>query len=271
MGKKVLIIGGNSSICDEVIINLEKVGFQIDLMTYRNEENKKNIKDFSRYNWKHLDLRDKKSTEDFILELKENYYDVIWCVPTYQAGGRDPMDTPRDFLEDLYGNFIVNYIDLIRNLAFKALKDEGRMIYQSSESANVPTDMQDYSAAKATIQAYVRSLAKKIKNKAIFTIATTGIYDSRAYHDHGGAEYYKLDPGRWVQKKEISELIRFSDLQDNGKVFTLGFCPMKTDIVSRHAGIIYPYNFFAWSEGTWYGRTDLNFGAKDVLSNHEKP
>ena len=266
--KKVLIIGGSSSICDEAVEHLEHNGYSIDLMTYRSEKNKKNIKNFSQYNWKHLDLLDQKSTELLIEELKDDYYDLIWCVPTYPSGQRDPIATTRDYLEELYGSFLVNYIDLIRNLAFKKLKNEGKMVYQSSEAANVPTDMQDYVSAKSAIQSYVISLSKKLKNKTIFVIATTGIYESLSYYQHG-ADYYKEDPKRWVTKKEIAEILVRSKQKDTGKIFTLGFCPTKTEVISRYAGIIYPYNYTEWSQNDWYDIPNMQEqSVVDVLGNH---
>ena len=254
--KKVLIIGGSSSICDKIVTYLEDHECVIDLMTYRWEPKKNNIKNFEKYSWTHLDLLDKESTENFILNLSDNNYDIILCTPTYESGQRDPLKTTREYWENVFGKFIINYMDLIRNLIFKKLKDDGKFIFISSEAANVPTDMHDYSTAKATIQAYVRSLSKKAENKIVFVIATTGIVESAAYYEHGGADYYKHDMQRWVHKEQIAKIIIDATDKDNGSIFTLGFVPSKTEIINDYAGIIRPYNHTQWSHDFWLNLID---------------
>lgn len=250
--KKVLIIGGNSSICDGIITYLEQNKCVIDLLTYRSDMHKKNIKDHEKYNWKYLDLTNQANTENFILELPDNYYDIIVCVPTYESGGRNPLETPREYLEIVFGKFIVNYMDLIRNLIFKKLKEDGQFTFISSESANAPTDMHDYAAAKSTIQSYVRSLSKKADKKTIFVIATTGIYESLPYYQHG-RDYYSFDLDRWVYKEQIAKIIVDATRKDNGNIFTLGFVPSKTEVITNYSGIIYPYNHTQGSYNTWHG------------------
>jgi|GEM_PF-2702232 len=262
--KKVLIIGGSSSICDGIVDYLEKNDHEIDLMTYRNEQNKKNIKNFEKYKWVHLDLLSQESTEKIIFELPDFYYDKIICVPTYPSGQREPLKTTRLFWEELFGKFIINYMDLIRNLIFKKLKNDGHFVFMSSEAANSITDMHDYSAAKATIQSYVRSLSKKSKNKTIFVIATTGIYKSLSYYNHG-EDYYKHDPDRWVMKEDIAKIIVEADKMDNGNIFTLGFCPLKTEIIDRYSGILYPYNYTEGSYNYWHKIVNPHDRPEDVI------
>lgn len=251
--KKVLIIGGSSSICDEIVTYLEKNDYVIDLLTYRNEENKKYIKNYEMYQWRHLDLTVEEYTQNAIIQIPNNYYDTIICTPTHESGGRDPLATSREYLENVFGKFIINYMDLVRNLIFKKLKDDGHFIFISSEAANTPTDMHDYSAAKAAMQAYVRSLSKKAENKTVFIIATTGIYESLAYYQHGGADYYKFDPDRWVYKEQIAKIIVNATKKDNGNIFTLGFIPSKTENINNYSGIIYPYTDKKGSYEVWHG------------------
>jgi short-subunit dehydrogenase len=261
--KKVLIIGGSSSICDEIVLYLEKNDCFIDLLTYRYEENKKNIKNNEKYQWMHIDLTHNGSTLSAIKNIKEDYYDIIVCVPTHASGGRDPMATSREYLEELYGKFIINYIDLIRNLIFKKLKKDGKFVFISSEAANAVTDVHDYAAAKATIQAYVRSLAKKAEEKTIIVIATTGIHGSLAYHQHGGDDYYKFDMDRWVQKEQIAKIIVDSTRKDNGNIYTLGFIPSKTKIINIYSGIVYPYQDRELADEIWHNPIKIDHGRPD--------
>lgn len=250
--KKVLIIGGSSSICDEIVTYLEKNDYEIDLLTYRNEENKKYIKNYEMYQWRHLDLTVEEYTQNAIVQIPNNYYDTIICTPTYESGGRDPMATSREYLEEVFGKFIVNYMDLVRNLIFKKLKKDGHFVFISSEAANIPTDMHDYATAKAAMQTYVRSLSKKAGEKTIFVIATTGIYGSLPYYQHG-EDYYSFDPKRWVYKEQIAKIIVEATRKDNGNIFTLGFIPAKTEILTDYSGIIYPHNHTQGSHDFWHG------------------
>ena len=223
--KKVLIIGGSSSICDKIITYLEENEYEIDLMTH-SDHSKANEK----YKWQHLDLMGQESTENLINILSKNYYDKIICVPTYNSGTKNPFETSRKYLINVYGNFIVNYMILIRNL-LSNLKDDGQLIYISSAAANRPVHMVDYSAAKACMQAYVTSLSTQVKEgQAIFSIAPSMIYESNPYYQQG---YYKNDIYRLVKKEEIAKVIVEADSSYNGKVVCIGFVPSSPKIILR--------------------------------------
>jgi len=254
--KKVLIIGGSSSICDEIISYLEEHGYEIDMLTYRDDR-----KIYGNYNWQHLDLTNKDSVENFINILPDQYYDKVICVPTYNSGGRNPFITSREYLSDLFGNFTINYMILIRSL-FKKITKNGHIVYISTASANMPTDMVDYSAAKGALQNYVRSLSKKVTGEqVIFSIAPTMIYESAPYYQHLGIvpkghkektlggyplpatqikkeimdpknENYN-DTSKLVRKKEIAKIIVDAGVKENGKIICLGFKPALNDFEIR--------------------------------------
>ena len=217
--KKVLIIGGSSSICDDIIAYLEKNNFEIDILTYR-DQNKINNK----YRWEYLDLTDQDSVNNLINILPNDYYDKVICVPTYNSGSSNPFETTREYLNEVYGKFIINYMILIRNL-FKKITDNGHIIYISSQSAIIPVDMVDYSAAKGAMQTYVRSLSRKVKeNQVIFTIAPTMIYESMPFYLHD-PEHYGDDIDKLVRKEDIAKVIVNANKNYNGKIICLGFLP----------------------------------------------
>lgn len=255
--KKTLVIGGNSTIIDDVVEKLEKNDYEITLMTYRAEQNLKKFRNYEKYTWKYLNLLEENSVVDFISRIPDNYYDLVIFTPTHESGQRDPLATTREYYEDLFGKFLINSMDLIRNLIFKKMKNDATFVFTSSEAANVPTDMHDYATGKAALQAYVRSLSKKASDKTVFIIATTMIFESSSY-EHHGPDYYKNDQGRLVYKDQIADIILKSDKDDNGKIFTLGFIPTKIEAFNDHAGVIYPYSNLTHSKGNWYNNRQNN-------------
>jgi NAD(P)-dependent dehydrogenase (short-subunit alcohol dehydrogenase family) len=157
-------------------------------------------------------------------------------VPTYNSGTRDPFSTTREYLFDLYANFTINYMILVRSL-FKKITSKGHIIYISTASANVATDMVDYSAAKGAMQNYIRSLSKKVKeDQVIFSIAPSMIFESMPYYQHINGTKDENNPNyndisKLVKKEDIAKLIVDADKSYNGKIFCLGFTPAKLDIV----------------------------------------
>lgn len=215
--KKVLIIGGDSSLCEGIISIMENEGYDIDMLTYF--DNKKINK---KYNWHHLDLMNEESVDSFINIPKDNYYDKIICAPTYNSGTNNPFITNRKYLSDVYGKFVINYMIIIRSLLKKITKD-GHIIFISTISANVPTDMVDYSATKSAIQAYVSSISKKTKGgQAVYSIAPGMIYDTPSFYERD--EEHSIEPAeRLIKKEEIAKIILNADESYNGNVVIMDY------------------------------------------------
>ena len=211
--------------CDNIIVALENNGFIIDILTYNDPAKVDN-----KYRWEHVNLLDEESVENFIKILPDNYYEKIICVPTYNSGTNNPFITTREYLNNVYGSFIINYMILIRNLLSK-LSDDGQLIYISSISANTSTDMVDYSAAKACMQAYVSAISGRAKqNQAIFSIAPAMIYDTVAFYHRD--EEHSLEPiSRLIKKEEIANVILNADKNYNANVVIMNY-----DGISRIKG-----------------------------------
>ena len=218
MSKKVLIIGGDATMCDGIITELEKNEYEIDLLTYCDPTKINN-----NYKWKFLDLLDQDNTDSFINYLKDDYYDKIICNPTYWSGTYNPFVTTIKYLNQVYGKFVINYMVLIRNLLKKITKD-GHIIYISSISANIPVDMVDYSAAKAAMQAYVSSISKKAKDgQVIYSIAPAMIYETIAFYNRD-KDNYSEPIDKIIKKEQIAKVILNANLSYNGNVVIMVDC-----------------------------------------------
>ena len=215
--KKVLIIGGDASLCDGLISSLENSGYIIDILSYRDS---RKIDD--KYNWKFLDLMEKESIQPFINELNDNYYDKIICVSSYNSGSSNTLSTPRAYLYEVFGKFTINYMMLMRNLLSK-INENGHIIYISTISCNTPTEMGDYAAAKAAMQAYAISLSTKVKkNQAIFAIAPAMIYKTVAFDNI--KEDHLIEPvRRLIKKEEIAKIIIDCDDSYNGNTIIMNY------------------------------------------------
>lgn len=215
--KKVLIIGGDATLCDKIISALELNNYQVDLLSYFYPDKINNL-----YNWKFLDLTSQENTESFINDLPNNYYDKIICASTYNSGSGDTLSTKREYLNEVFGKFIINYMILIRNLLQK-ITQNGQIVYISTISCNTPTEMGDYAAAKAALQAYVMSLSTKTKkNQAIFSIAPAMIYETVAFDYRD--EDHSIEPiRRLIKKEEIAKIIIDSDKSYNGNTIIMNY------------------------------------------------
>lgn len=213
--KKVLIIGGASSICDGIIPYLENNGYQIDTLTHRFGEKKDDG-----YNWLYLDLMSSDSVQIALEILPDNYYDLILCTPTYNSGDRDTFNTPRIYLVDLFGTFIVNYLVLLRGLC-KKMSDKGHLVFITSQVANRPSDMADYAAGKGALQTYVMSLSTKMGEEQVaYSISPAVIRDSTA-HKYSHPDEFKNVVDQLVGQDEIARVIVEANKEYNGKIVEL--------------------------------------------------
>jgi NAD(P)-dependent dehydrogenase (short-subunit alcohol dehydrogenase family) len=207
--KKVLIIGGTSSLSPAIISELELSGHTIDLMTFRQERKK-----YGEYNWVHLKLEDNDSVKRFVQSLPDEHYSKI----IFTIGNTVGVEPGKEILENdlklFYESFVFRTIYII-NKCIKSLKEDGHFVFISSVAANHPMGDPDYSAVKAAVQAFVRSLSTKLKpNQVAFSIAPGQIHDTEAYY----LSDYKWDIDKIWTKEKIAKAISKADVGTNGKV-----------------------------------------------------
>jgi NAD(P)-dependent dehydrogenase (short-subunit alcohol dehydrogenase family) len=213
--KKVLVIGGNSNIGEEIIKQLEKNGYEISLRTYRNESKKKNG-----YSWSYLDIYDKQSVLRFVAELKQNEYEkIIFTIGN--STGKQGYELTLEDLDQFYSATIINYIYILQSVV-KSLTDTGQIVFLSSVAANEAIHDIHYSAAKAAVQACAKSLSLYMKpEQSIFSIAPGLVYDTPAMYMNP-FDVYKDHIQELAKKEQIAGLILNSDRTYNGKVINIG-------------------------------------------------
>ena len=211
--KKVLVIGGTSSITPNIVNKLELNGYTIDLMTFRQPN-----KEYGNYKWQYLNLEDISSVDNLLKIMPENYYSKILFV-SGNSLGRFNGNVPYDELEKFYNAFLLRYNFLIKQ-SCKSLSEDGQIIYISSIAANVPILDADYSAAKAGVQAFVRSLSCSLKpNQSAFSISPGLIYGSRVFEEMG----YSGDVSKLATIDQIASIIVDADKSYNGRVIVIGY------------------------------------------------
>ncbi len=213
MNKNVLIIGGTSSIAPKMIEDLEDKGYSIQLITYRQKD-----KIYGDYNWLYLNLEDMNSVEETIKAASQNTYEKIIFVSGNSLGNYG-RDVPYDALQVFYDAFILRYNFLIKECS-KYLSDTGQIVYISSMAANVAIEDANYSAAKAGVQAFVKSLSCHLKpNQSAFSISPGLIYGSRVFYEQN----YAGDHTKLASIDQIANIIANADRSYNGSVMEIGY------------------------------------------------
>lgn len=213
MDKNVLIIGGTSSIAPKIIEDLENKGYLINLITYRQKD-----KTYGEYNWMYLNLEDMNSLEQVISVASQTKYEKIIFVSGNSLGNYG-REVPYDALQVFYDAFILRYNFLIKECS-KYLSDTGQIVYISSMAANVAIEDANYSAAKAGVQAFVKSLSCHLKpTQSAFSISPGLIYGSRVFYEQN----YAGDVSRLASIDQIADIIANADKTYNGRVIEIGY------------------------------------------------
>ena len=189
--KKVLIIGGTAKLAKPIISKLESNGYEISAMTFRQSN-----KIYGNYTWIKLDFYDKNSIINFLDVLKSNFYSKIIFLPGNSLG-KIYKNISENEMISFYNAFLINYISLIIDLSNR-LDYDGQIIFISSIAANIPIQDAHYSAVKAGVEAFIRSLSIQLKSgQSAFSISPATITDK--------------------MREDISNLIAESNFSYNGK------------------------------------------------------
>jgi NADP-dependent 3-hydroxy acid dehydrogenase YdfG len=193
--KKVLIIGGTSSLAKPIISKLENNGYEIVAMTFRQID-----KIYNNYTWIKLDLYDKNSIDMFFDFLPKQFYSKIIFL-SGNSLGKSYKNVNEDEMLSFYDAFLINYISLIIDLT-KILEYDGQVIFVSSIAAKIPIQDAHYSAVKAGVEAFVRSASSQLlDNQSMFSISPATITDS--------------------MREDIANLVLNADSSYNGKTIDI--------------------------------------------------
>jgi NAD(P)-dependent dehydrogenase (short-subunit alcohol dehydrogenase family) len=213
MNKNVLIVGGTSSLAPKIIEDLENKGYTIDLITYRQKN-----KVYGEYNWVYLDLENIDSVNELIKSVKQKIYEKLIFLSGNSLGNYG-REVPYEALQVFYNAFLLRYNFLIKECS-KYLSDTGQIVSISSMAANVAIEDANYSAAKAGVQAFVKSLSCQLgPNQSAFSISPGLISGTKAFYDQN----YTGDVSVLASIDKISEIISNADKSYNGCVIEIGY------------------------------------------------
>jgi NADP-dependent 3-hydroxy acid dehydrogenase YdfG len=175
--KKILIIGGTSSLNNEIVKKAKEVFTEITC-TYRNKD-----KIFDNVcNWEYLNLEEDNSINLFLDKTLNQEYDTIILL-IGSTTNKKYTDISIDDIKKYHEINSGSYIYLLQNLTSK-IKDNGQIIVVSSRSANHASYDIHYSAVKSSIQSAVKSLSKFLKNnQSMICIAPSLIHESKMYNE----------------------------------------------------------------------------------------
>jgi len=195
--KKVLIVGGTSSLSLKVCSLLENNGYQIDVMTYRNNNKINNY-----YKWIYLNLEDISSIDNLLNLIPKNYYSKI-IIFSGNAFIENNKENLFNMLKKYYESYLFNYIYMTYNF-LENINESGQIISISSLAANKPVTDMHYSAVKGGVQSFLRSLSLKAKpEQALFSISPATITEDI--------------------RDQIAQIILKADSSFNGKIIEIGY------------------------------------------------
>lgn len=204
LDKKILIVGGTSSLASDIILKARDQFTEITC-TYRNENK---IFD-KKCNWEHLDLEQDNSIDMFLDKILNQEYDTVILL----IGSTTNKKYTDISLSDIKRYHEINsgsYIYLLQNIVSK-IKDDGQIIVVSSRSANNASYDVHYSGAKASIQSAVKSLSKFLKNgQSIICLAPSLIQESKMYNEMSEDNIKKhlyLSNNNLITKNEFADFV----------------------------------------------------------------
>jgi NADP-dependent 3-hydroxy acid dehydrogenase YdfG len=201
--KKMLIIGGTSSLAPEIIKRSVK-DFDEIVCTYRN---KKNI--FTNLViWEYLDLEKDDSIKLFLNKNNKKYDKIIVLIGS--VNNKKYSEMSLESIKKYYSIYSGALLFLLQNLT-TMINSTGQIIVMSSRSANNPSFDIHYSGTKSSIQAVVRSISKFLKkDQSIVCIAPSLILNSKMFKDMNKKnikKHIKLSNNNLISKNEIAEFI----------------------------------------------------------------
>jgi NAD(P)-dependent dehydrogenase (short-subunit alcohol dehydrogenase family) len=221
--KNFLLVGGTSSLSN-YLISLAKNNQYSVYATYKNKDK---VVYQDGVKWLELDISSQESILLFLNNIPNNFYDkVIFLVGKTTKKKYNKINIVE--LEKYYIEQASNYIYTLQNILAKT-KNNGSVAVVTSRAANYGSYDVHYSAVKGAIQSAVKSLAKFTKNKTIFCVSPSLIFDSKMFKEMSSkniAKHLKRTNNKLLKKDEVASFIwnscNTSLINLNGKVLEIG-------------------------------------------------
>lgn len=208
-----MIIGGTGGLAQTIIKELENNDHTIDLITYRSKS-----KVYGTYDWQYLDLENIDSINNLIAYAKNKKFSKIILIVGNTLGSGIKSHSYED-LTKYHTSFYINYVYMISKFV-DMLDHSGQLVFISSIAANRSIPDANYSAVKAGIQAFIKSLSGVLTNEQVaYSIAPGLILDTKAFYDSS----YNGDISKLATKEQIAKIISNGGLQYHEQVFEIGY------------------------------------------------
>jgi NAD(P)-dependent dehydrogenase (short-subunit alcohol dehydrogenase family) len=179
----LLVIGGNSSLSQEIIRHATKLNYCVYLT---DRVNSRSMTDGTKIK---LDLTNDLDVENFLEELKGIKFDLI----VFTIG--ELSNLQHKFTVNRFRKYLDTHITntiLVIKKSLLILEEEGTFIYISSRSANNKSFDPYYSAGKSAIQAFLKSYTSYLPvSQRIYSIAPSLIEDSNMYKQMSAEDHIR--------------------------------------------------------------------------------
>lgn len=205
--KKVLILGANSSIMEETILELLKLGADVDGSFREYPEFSTYAERFSEIFT--LDLTSEESIAKFSTAIQEKVYDFILCAIGKTSGVSLESNTYVNVMEVFKTN-VIGLLFLLPQLQ-DSLQENGSICLIGSSSADGNSYDVVYSSSKAALRAGAMSYARRLSaNQSIYVLEPSLVEESTMYTEMTD-ENVQIHREKWngnlLNQKDISAAI----------------------------------------------------------------
>ena len=177
--RKILIIGGNSSLGQEIIAQAKQAGFAVHATSRKPTENQE-----SGVEWHSLDIANEAVVNEFFQDLDAlRFHNIIYCIgETSHLVGEDFC---KDNLSEYFAvQFVMSFVVLSRLPRLMATEASSTLAYISSRAAIYPSYDIPYAAVKGGLTSTILSISKRLQqNQRAIVVAPGLIEDSKMYLD----------------------------------------------------------------------------------------
>jgi short-subunit dehydrogenase len=186
--------------------------------TFRNNHSK--VEKSLSTDWVELDLRDFNSIRNFELSIENKKFDLIISL-IGKTLINDVLEPNLQQIRNYFDTYVTNLSHVLKHLSTNSLKtsENSSLIYVSSRAVRGSYDMY-YSAAKAAIEAFIRSIGLRLSGSNLTYIVNCGlIVDSEMFlqmREQNRAKHRVLAEKPLVTVSEFSRLL-FQELEHREK------------------------------------------------------
>lgn len=202
--KKVLIIGGTSSLASKIIECAQVDGYELYCTTRRNK-----FEDNHKVTWLNLKLESLDSISDLLTQIREEKFERI-IVLLGAVTNRDYFQIQYEEIAEYYRTYLTNLNYLFTKL-ISHLEELGNILLMSSRAASNPSFDAHYSAVKSGLEGYVRSSVRVLSPmQSAVTVSSGLILNSSMYKDMDESireSHEERSQGKLLELEEAGSLL----------------------------------------------------------------